>query len=194
MSTDLTPIHPQDNDAHLLPEDQRKKADTFLQYYDQSRGRLYGYLLAMVYDPHTAEELLQESSLVLWREFDKFEQGTNFWAWASIVALNRVRNWRRKKNRNAVIVSDDLVDSLAAQHADMTHELDDRWDTLQRCLQNLRDKDAEMIRKFYTENMTAQNLADEQGRSIFGVRKSIHRIRKQLHQCVDTQSAGEENT
>ena len=32
--------------------------------------------------PLDAEDVLQEANLVLWRKFDQYQEGTNFFAWA----------------------------------------------------------------------------------------------------------------
>ena len=49
------------------------------------------------------DDLLQETNLVLWREFESFEIGTNFTAWAYRIAHNQVLAWRKpvKEYRDA---------------------------------------------------------------------------------------------
>ncbi|MFN7134755.1 MAG: guanylate kinase, partial [Myxococcales bacterium] len=50
-----------------------------------------------------SEEVIQETNLVLWREFDRFQEGTNFAAWACRVALNQVLAWRKKRQRDRLL-------------------------------------------------------------------------------------------
>ena len=61
----------------------------FARLVDEHQGRLKGYILSLVFDPHAASDILQETNLILCRKADKFEAGTNFRAWAFRVAKRR---------------------------------------------------------------------------------------------------------
>ena len=73
------PVIPAPRPATLPVDEQR--TGRFLELYGEHRGHLYGHILALVGQPAFAEEILQDTSLLLWREFDRFEPGTNFRAW-----------------------------------------------------------------------------------------------------------------
>ena len=77
------------------------------------------------------------------------------------------------------------LELLADQVENMQDELNSRWNTLQNCVKKLREVDQSLFQNFYTNQMTAQQIADKVGRSIFAIRKSIHKIRKKLFECVD---------
>lgn len=48
--------------------------------------RLYGYVLTLITDPVAADDILQQTNLVVLQKADEFEVGTNFNAWASKIA------------------------------------------------------------------------------------------------------------
>ena len=57
---------------------------------------VYGYILSLVPNWADADEILQETNIRLWEEFEKFQPGTNFAAWAIRVAHFQVLTWRKR--------------------------------------------------------------------------------------------------
>ncbi len=51
------------------------------------QSRLKSYLFASVGNSADADDVLQETNLVLWRKREDFQQGTSFWAWSHRVAF-----------------------------------------------------------------------------------------------------------
>jgi DNA-directed RNA polymerase specialized sigma24 family protein len=43
-----------------------------------------------------AEDIVQETYLLAWKSFDRFEQGTNCRAWLFTIMFNAVRHYRRR--------------------------------------------------------------------------------------------------
>ena len=50
----------------------------FLQLFLAHERRIYSYILALVPVWADADDLLQQTSVVLWQKLDQFEPGTNF--------------------------------------------------------------------------------------------------------------------
>ena len=77
-----------------------------------------------------------------------------------------------------------MMDTLAKE-IDTEDNIETRYSALQDCKKKLREVDQQLYDDFYVKNMKAQEIADENNRSIFAVRKSIHKLRKKLFDCVD---------
>src|SRR4051812_30687389 len=77
-----------------------ERVDAFVQLLGQSQRRIFLFVMSMVPNWSDAEEIIQETNLLLWREFDKFQPGTNFAAWACRIALNQTLAWRKRKRRD----------------------------------------------------------------------------------------------
>ena len=75
----------------------------FVRLLTQHQRRVYGYILTMVVNWNDADEILQETNLRLWEEFDRFEPGTDFAAWAIRVAYYQVLTWRKKRDRSRLV-------------------------------------------------------------------------------------------
>lgn len=166
--------------------------DAFMARFARDHNRLFAYILTFVPDRVEAEEVFQDASLVLWREFASFDQQCDFLPWARAVCFNQIRRyWRRRDRHQRMIFSEGLLASLAEQEQQMSDELETRRMVLSGCLAKLRERDRELIELYYGTDATAQGVGKQLGRSIFAVRKAIKRIRRQLFACVDQKLAGE---
>ena len=69
----------------------------------------------MTADANTADDVLQETNLVLLRKESDFQPGTDFVAWASQVAAFQVKNDRAKRGRDRLTFDDALLGQLASE-------------------------------------------------------------------------------
>ncbi len=62
-----------------------------------SQRKLYAFILSLVRHPADADDILQETNLVLWRKAGEFEAGTSFEAWSFRVAHFQVMDHRKRR-------------------------------------------------------------------------------------------------
>lgn len=165
-----------------------EKIATFSELFDADKKRLYCYIYAYVSNSTDADDIFQETCLTLWREFETFELGTNFTKWANTIAFNRVLAFRRKQNKYSLGLSDDFLDEFSANLSiietnAVAHER--KWQHLESCCTQLPDTLKKIYQQFYRENLTADDIATKTGRSIYAIRKAIHKLRKKIFDCVD---------
>src|SRR6478736_5635014 len=82
--------------------------------------QIFSYIYALVPNRPDAEDLLQETSLVVCEKFHEFKEGTDFVAWACQIAYWRVRYSRQKFARSKVVFDQDIVDVVAQTASAMT--------------------------------------------------------------------------
>src|SRR5262249_23204798 len=107
--------------------------------------RIYSYIYTLVPSRADADDILQDTSLVICEKFDDFEPGTDFVAWACQIAYWRVRYARQKFARAKLVFSQDVLDAVAATASRMNDELDARHEALSQCLQKLNSRDREFL-------------------------------------------------
>jgi RNA polymerase sigma-70 factor (ECF subfamily) len=164
----------------------------YLRLFAANQARLFGYLLTLLPQWHDAEEILQETSVVLWRSFDQFEPGTNFLAWARTIAFHQVLNFRKRNKRRAMLFSDDFFASVAAESDDMADSLEEQLQTMSECMKGLPSDHRRLIGLCYQPNVTTQQVAEQLGRPAGTVYKTLTRIRRTLMECIErTLSQGE---
>lgn len=157
----------------------------FVREFTQCQRRLFLFVLSQVGNPVEAEEILQETNLVVWRKADQFEAGTNFYAWACRIASYEVLKFRDRRRREKLRFSDEFVAAIA-EEADDSAEYDEaRRAALASCLGKLREEDRELVQLRYAPGENGLSVAETLGRPINSVYQSLGRIRKALLDCIN---------
>ncbi len=150
----------------------------------QHQRRIFGYIYTLVPDRHAAEDILQETSLVICEKFASFKPGSDFVAWACQIAYWEVRRSRQKFARSKVVFDDAVLEVVAQTAAEMAPELDARHEALQHCLKKLHPRDREFVLLRYERGHGVELAAQRSGRSMHAAYKALARIRKLLFDCV----------
>ena len=165
-----------------LPQGDR--AEEFMALFTAHHRRLFRYILALLPRLHAAEDVLQETNLVLWRRFSEFRAGTDFYAWAARVAFLQVLSYRKSSRRQLLPLDEEVLEALADRSIESTDYLDAARDALQHCVQKLRADDSELISRRYISGQSGKKVAEELGRPQNSVYKSLGRIRQSLLECI----------
>ena len=156
----------------------------FLRLYTRHQHRILAYIYTLVPNRADAEDLLQDTAVLLWEKFEQFELETDFAAWACRVAFLKVSNHRKRFARSKLLFNDELLETVAERTIALAPELDGRRAALQECLKRLEDRDRRMITARYEPDGNAERAAAASGRKLQAAYKSLYRIRKALFDCV----------
>jgi len=180
------------SDLSQPPSDPAARVDEFMRLYTQHQRRLYVYLLSLVHNVTDAEELLQESSYILWKKFDEFEPESNFGSWACRVAYFEVLKYREGRGQKELPLSPQFLERVAAKMAEVSGLLELHADLFNHCMERLSQPDRELITRRYTPGASVKRIAAELNRPVRSVSKSLARIRRLLLDCVDRVQRQEE--
>src|SRR3954453_5533910 len=78
------------------------KSRLFLRLFLQNERRLYAYILTLLPRRADAEDVLQETSLVMWDKFDEQAPPTDFAAWGCRIAYFKVLDFFKRSQRSRV--------------------------------------------------------------------------------------------
>jgi RNA polymerase sigma-70 factor (ECF subfamily) len=157
----------------------------FAELLRRDQARLYGYLHSMVRDINDADDVFQQTTLVLWKKFDEFDRGRSFFSWACGVARLEVANFLRTRGRHRLYFSDELNLLLVEAQAEMCNaELEDRREALAGCVEKLRERDRQLLTECYGDTAGVNSAAERSGRSSQSVHNSLRRIRRALYDCI----------
>ncbi|MCS6850198.1 MAG: sigma-70 family RNA polymerase sigma factor [Gemmataceae bacterium] len=170
-------------DAGLSSE----QVEAFVRLLGQHQRRIFLYVLSLVPRWDDAEEIVQETNLVLWREFGRFQPGTNFAAWACKIAFHQVLAWRKRRQRDRLELSPEFLESVAEEAIARGDELDDRAQALAGCIAKLPPDHRTLLRLRYSDGLSVEAIAQQLQRTVDAVYRALSRIRRALHACV-TQS------
>ena len=167
-----------------LPPD---RASQLMRLITEHQRRIFGYIYTLVPDRQDAQDILQETSVVLCQKFDQFRPGTDFAAWACQIAYWEVRRARQKFARSKVIFNQEVVDAIAETAAELLPEMGARHEALAKCLQKLHPRDRELLLTRYEPGSGVEEAAQRSGRSLVAAYKALARLRKLLLDCVTNQ-------
>ena len=158
----------------------------FAELLRSHQGRIYGYLHALVRDFDDADDLFQQTTLILWNKFADYDRTRSFFSWACGVARFEVSNFLRTRGRQKLYFTDDLNLLLAESYEEYpADEMEERRTALASCLQKLRQRDRVLLEECYTEKPNIGSAADKRGRSTHSVYNSLRRIRRALFECIE---------
>lgn len=172
-------------DPTMDPDSQKR----LMALMTRHQRQIFAYIYTLVPRRHDAEDLLQETSLVICEKFADFRAGTDFVAWACQIAYWRIRYSRQKFARSKVVFDQTVLDAVSETAGTLTVELDERHEALGHCLQKLPGRDREMVLTRYEPGGGVEEAARRSGRSLEAAYKALTRIRKLLSDCVSHQLA-----
>jgi RNA polymerase sigma-70 factor, ECF subfamily len=158
--------------------------EAFVELLSLHQRKLYGFIYTLVPNRADAEDLLQQTSLVLWQKFDEFDLNSSFPAWACRIAHGKVLHHLREKRRSRVVFDDDVVARLAKsrQSREEIHLSD--WGVLTRCIEELSGTDRRLLELCYAATRNIKAAAAALERPVESVYVSLVRIRRLLMDCL----------
>jgi RNA polymerase sigma-70 factor (ECF subfamily) len=156
------------------------------------QNQLFGFIYSLVRDFDDADDLFQQTSLVLWDKFDLFDASKSFIAWACGVARFEVSNFLRSRSRQRLHFTDELSLMLVDVHEELEREqIEGRRHALAECMKKLRSRDQELLDACYQRSARIPEVARGWGRSSQSIHNSLRRIRRSLFDCVSRSLAQE---
>jgi len=151
------------------------------------QGRLYAFIVSLLGDREQANDVLQQTNLVLWQKLDSFETGTNFMAWAFQVARYQVMAHRQRVGRDHHVFDAETIAQVADTFERQTVDFDDRLEALSHCIEQLPPDRRQLLRRRYEEGWTVKRLAAELEQTANRLAVRLHRMREALMRCVRRQ-------
>jgi RNA polymerase sigma-70 factor (ECF subfamily) len=172
-------------DARARPARTSAQRAEFAELLARHQGQLLGYIYSLVRDLDDADDLFQQSSLVLWDKFDQFDPSRSFVGWACGVARYEVLNFLRARSRDRLYFSDELSLALIEAQEELEQErLEERRMVLAGCMKKLPDRDKDLLEACYDRSSGVREVARARGRSPQSIHNSLRRIRRALFDCV----------
>jgi RNA polymerase sigma-70 factor (ECF subfamily) len=147
------------------------------------------YVQSLMPGDSAAHDVVQQANATLWKKREDFTLGTNFKAWAFSVARYEVLNYRKQQARDSRLVfGEELEQIIAEDLSERDDDTEQRHEALKGCLEKLRQQDRELLLHRYTASAgTLDEFAERVGRSVGGLKVTLHRLRNALLGCIEKQ-------
>lgn len=156
----------------------------FLSLFMANERRIYNFILSLVGNYSDADDLMQETAVVMLNRFDEFEGSGNFAAWGMQVARYKILNFRKRRSNKLRLFSSDAFEKILVQSEVMIERDDERMRALQDCVLKLNENDRKLISMRYENEITTKEVAERIGRSAEGLYQSLARIHRLLLHCI----------
>lgn len=156
----------------------------FMKLYVHAQSPLRSYLYSLLGRREEMDEVFQEVSVILWEEFEKYDETRPFLPWALGIARIQAARWRRERARFAAWLEPEVEAQLARSFVELEDELAGRRLALASCLARLGERAREMLALRYERNLSLQEIALREQRTVNAVNKALAKIRHFLAECT----------
>lgn len=158
--------------------------EAFARLLAENHRRLFGFIRTLVPRRADADDLFQETCVVLWKEFPTFRAGSDFTPWALAIAFNRVRTYRHRVRRQRLLFADAVLEKLAEEEARQAPAQPARSAALEECMAKLHRQDQDLVTRYYESGAPVPELAALLRRPANTVYKALQRVRRALLDCI----------
>ena len=158
----------------------------FRRVYQLTAAKLFGICVRICGDRQSAEDVLQDVYITIWKRASGFEPGrASPISWLATIARNRAIDWRRAAGVRPSAPVETALDvpdgSPTAIDAILHAEADGR---LHLCLDMLDEQQRETIRTAFFGGVTYAELAEQQSIPLSTVKSRVRRGLQRLKACV----------
>ena len=162
-------------------------AEEFVRLFSKSQHRVLRFIHTLVPNLAEAEDILQETSVILWKKWPEFERDKDFVKWACGIARLEVFRMLRLRRQNTLYLSEAVLNQIAdVALADIHHNVryEATTDALDDCMRELKEVDQKILKLRYQKEMTVQQIAKACKRPKSTIHDLLGKIRSRLLRCV----------
>lgn len=166
--------------------DTADKTTQFLELLTAHDRALGLYVHGLVPRDAAAEDILQQTKMLMWKHFDDFTIGTNFLAWARTIAFHQILTHRRQKKREHLPLDEEALEALGHAVSELTQEASPRHEALRDCLSRLPTEHRQLVTLRYFDELEIDQIAAKVKRTEAAVYRALSRVRMTLMECVQS--------
>ena len=163
--------------------------DVFEILMREHADTLLAFLRASVNDPHTVDDIFQETMVIAWRRLDDFDRERSFGKWIRGIAGKLVLAHFRKSGRNPRSFDESTLEWMESRFARVQSlkgdSLSEKLELLRECVAALSRENRVTIEARYLHRHTLDEIVEQTGVAIQTVKKRLYRAKLQLEDCVD---------
>ena len=165
--------------------------ERFTQLYTENERGLYGFVYSLLPDRDAADDVIQAAMVQLWEHFEEYDSARPFFAWACQFTYRQVLMYRRRESTQRRFFSEATLE-LLSQDSPLDKDFQEsRVEALKKCLNNLTDRQRNILHHRYAGDVPLTELSAQLGQSVNAIYKALERTRSSLVDCVNNKLAAE---
>src|SRR5215510_1787392 len=182
MQENQETIHPELEWVKRIAEGDR---EAFEKLYASYQSRLFRYLLRMIGDTGTAEELTNDTMVAAWKAAGSFKGQSKPSTWLFAIARNKALNAMRGLRPVMVEVETAIAVAAASESAEQTVSRGDLQTAMKQVLQQLSAEHREVIELTFYQELSYQEIAEIMQCPVNTVKTRMFYAKKKLQEALE---------
>jgi RNA polymerase sigma-70 factor (ECF subfamily) len=170
----------QPQDIDLIQGIAAGKTESLDMLYARYGSAVLNFLMARTRDRQTAEEVLQDVMMAIWRGAKNFREESRVLTWMLTIARNRAINAQRRKQPDIVVFEDEL--NLKGHDTEPLEKVVklDRASAIRDAIDLLPEHHREVLILVFYHSLSGAEVAEVLGISVGTVKSRLHRAKETL--------------
>jgi RNA polymerase sigma-70 factor (ECF subfamily) len=173
----------QHTDQHYIQKTLQGDTNAFSVLIDRYQNLVYTVVLRVVKVKEEAEEVAQDTFLKAFESLSGYRGESKFSTWIYSIAYRKALDQVRKHNRmKPVELIEDITENNVAAIDNALHFLEqqERNHTIQKCIEQLPEKEAAIITFYYFDDLSVREISTITELTEDNIKVKLHRSRKKL--------------
>jgi len=157
--------------------------------------RLRAWLASVCPPQLEPDEIAHRAFIEAYKQVDRYQPGTNFFAWLSAIARNlllaELKRLQRQQKNAANYLEHVVVNGLIDAAVEPLEAQEERIAALRACQTLLSERSRSLLRERYTLNTPLEVVAHHVGKTVAAVKFQLFAIRQKLRECVRRKLRGD---
>ena len=179
------------DEMELIKQIRNGETELFSIFLEEHASKVHSLIGQIVSNREDTEELTQDAFVKAYSKLHTFKGDCKFSTWLFRIAYNTAISATRKKKMVFPTIEESLINNLADEEVDFLLDQDENEKVmlqLEIAVKKLNTEDAAIIRLFYNEEKSVNELADILQISVSNVKVKMHRARKKLVLLIKEQN------
>lgn len=158
-----------------------RKDEAFGDLVQKYKERLYWHIRKIVLNHDDTDDVLQNTFLKVWKNFDSFREESSLFTWLYRIATNESLTFINQKKRHNIAPVNEANDYLQQNlEADEYFDGDEIQKKLQQAILTLPDKQRLVFNMRYFDEMPYQEMSDILETSVGALKASYHHAARKV--------------
>ena len=162
----------------------------FVSLITANQRRIFAYILTLVPSLNDADDIMQETSALMWERKNDFTPGSDFVAWGARIAYYKILDYRKKVNKSRrMMVLNEQFDQIEKKSLEQSRHIDHVINRLDECVKKLSKPDKQILNLRYSAMLSVKEISSRVNESVRTIYYKLSRIQGLLLRCIERNDA-----
>lgn len=154
----------------------------FVYLMSVNQMNIYAYIMAIVGNSNDADDIMQNTSVLMWDRYSEFKKGTDFVAWGRSIAYYKIKEFRKQQSRHQF--SNEVLEIIHRKSQDHLGDANLYIEKLRHCLAKLPPADFDLVKLRYESGNSVKRISMRVNTTVQAVYIRLSKIHGILSRCI----------